>query len=98
MRTGLALFYGRVGDNPGTFKKEDDSPQMAEPHVLVTQTADAELLSLQARRMQYQPPRGSVVALPGNSGYLVREGLYVTIRAQSEKLMLDAARALRPMP
>jgi hypothetical protein len=98
LHTGVTLFYGRVGDNPGTFKKEDDSPQMAEPHVLVTQTADAELLSLEARRMQYQPPAGSIVVLPGNSGYLVRDGLYVTLRAESEELILDAARALRPMP
>jgi hypothetical protein len=98
MHSGVTLFYGRVGDNPGTFKKEDDSPQMAEPHLLVTQTADAELRSLEARRMQYQPLPGSVVLVPGNSGYLVRDSLYVTIRAESEKMILEAARALRPMP
>jgi hypothetical protein len=97
MHTGVTLFYGRVGDNPGTFKKEDDSPQVAEPHVLVTQTADAELRSLEAR-MHYKPPPGSVVIVPGNSGYLIREGLYVSIRAESERMILDAARALRTMP
>ena len=98
MHTGVTLFYGRVGDNLGTFKKEDDSPQMAKPHVLVMQTADAELLSLEARRMQYQPPPGSVVLLPANSGYLVHDGLDVSILAASEELILDAVRSLRPMP
>ena len=98
MHSGVTFFYGKVGDDPGTFKKEDDSPRMAEPHVLVTQSADPDLISLTTRRMQYEPPTGSVVVVPGGSGFLVRDGLYVTIRAASEKMILDAARALRPMP
>jgi hypothetical protein len=35
--------------------------------------------------------------MPGPSGSLVRDGLYVSILAESEKLILDAARALEPM-
>ena len=32
------------------------------------------------------------------SGYLVHDGLYVTISSENEKTILDAAHALRPMP
>jgi hypothetical protein len=97
LHSGITFFYGSVGDDPSTFKKEDTTPQMAEPHLLVTQTADPELRSLTARRTQYLPPDGSVVIVPGASGYLVRDGLYVTIQAADEQAILDAVRALRPM-
>ena len=97
IHTGLTFFYGSVGDEPGTFKKEDASPLMGKPHLLVTQTTDPDLRSLNARRMNYLPPEGSVVLVPGGSGYLVRDGLYVTISAENEKTILDAARALEPM-
>ena len=98
MHTGVSFFYGRVGDNPGTFKKEDDYPEMGEPHVLVTETGDPKLSSLMGRRMRYQPPPDSIVLLPGGSGYLVRDGIYVTISAVYEKSILGAAHSLRAMP
>jgi hypothetical protein len=98
VHTGVTFFYGSVGDEPGTFKKEDASPLMAKPHLLVTQTTDPELRSLTAWRAQYLPPDGSVVVVPPASGYLVHDGLYVTIQASDEKTILGAVRALRPMP
>jgi hypothetical protein len=71
---------------------------MGEPHVLVTETGDPKLSSLMGRRMRYQPPPDSIVLLPGGSGYLVRDGIYVTISAENEKTILGAAHSLRPMP
>ena len=47
--------------------------------------------------MTYVPPEGSVVLMPGISGYLVRDGVYITIVAAGHEQILDAARALRPM-
>jgi hypothetical protein len=98
LHSGVTFFYGSVGDDPGTFEKEDMTPQVEKPHLLVTQTTDPELRSLTSRSMQYLPPEGSVVILPGGSGYLVRGGLHVTIQAADEETILGAARALRPMP
>ena len=92
---GVTLFYGTLGDDPNTFKK-DTAPLLKEPHMSVTQTTDRELLTLGATT-RYQPPAGSVMLTPGPSGYLIRDGVYVTIQAGSEEQILDAARALRPM-
>jgi hypothetical protein len=93
----VAFFYGSVGDNPTTFKK-DVSPNMAEPHVLVTETSDPDLRLLAGRPMGYVPPDGSVVITAGGSGFLVRDGLYITIQATDDGEILSIARALRPIP
>ena len=97
-RTGLTLFYGAVGDNPTTFKKEDSFPLAAQPHLVLTQTTSRDLRLLGPGPMAYTPPEGSVVLMAGRSGYLVRHGVYISIMAASDDLILDAARALRPMP
>ena len=94
--TGVTFFYGTVGDNPDTFAK-DLVPVWDEPHVVVTETTDRELRTLGGRSMNYLPPEGSIVLLPGSSGSFVRDGLYITILATTDELILDAARALRPM-
>jgi hypothetical protein len=94
--TGVTFFYGTVGDNPDTFAK-DLVPVWDEPHVVVTETTDRELRTLGGRSMNYLPPEGSIVLLPGRSGSFVRDGLYITILATTDELILDAARALRPM-
>jgi hypothetical protein len=95
--TGLTFFYGSVGDEPSTFKKEETSPQMAQPHIVVTQTTDANLRLLAGQMMHYAPNDGSVVVTPGGSGYLIRDGLYVVIQAKDDGDVLAVARALRPM-
>jgi len=97
LHTGVAFFYGSVGDNPTTFKK-DVSPNMAEPHVLVTETSDPDLRLLAGRPMSYVPPDGSVVITAGGSGFLIRDGLYITIQAADDGEILPIARALTPMP
>jgi hypothetical protein len=94
--TGLTFFYGTRGDNPSTFK-EDSVPLLAEPHVLITQTTDPELIT-RGSTTKYEPPSGSIMLMPGPSGFLIHDGLRVTIISESEELILDAARALQPMP
>lgn len=95
-QTAVTFFYGKRGDDPTTFKKES-VPLWTEPHVLITETTDRDFVS-RGSPMKYMPTEGSVVLMPGQSGFLVRGGVYITIMATSEKLILDAARALRPMP
>jgi hypothetical protein len=38
-----------------------------------------------------------VLLIPGSSGYLVRDGLFISIQAPNEKDVLAAASALRPL-
>ena len=95
--TGLTLFYGTVGDDPTTFKKEDAAPLYDQPNVVVNEKIDREHVLLGFPQLAYLPPEGAIVLMPGSAGYLVRDGVYISIRAASEKLVLDAARALRPM-
>jgi hypothetical protein len=93
--TGVVFFYGTLGDDPSTFKK-DTIPLMNKPYVEIAQTTDRELLTRGAP-LAYVPPAGSIVLMPGISGYFVRDGVYITIRSGNDKLILDAARALMPM-
>jgi hypothetical protein len=93
--TGVVFFYGTLGDDPSTFKK-DTIPLMNKPYVEIAQTTDRELLTRGAP-LAYVPPAGSIVLMPGISGYFVRDGVYITIRSENDKLILDAARALTPM-
>jgi hypothetical protein len=99
--TGVTFFYGTLGDDPSTFKK-DSTPLWTKPYLEITQTTDRELLTRGAP-MKYAPPEGSLLLRSGGyfgsggSGYFVRDGVYITIRAASDKLILDAARALRPV-
>jgi hypothetical protein len=92
---GVTFFYGTLGDDPSTFKK-DTAALWTKPHVVITQTTDRDLITRGATT-NYEPPAGSLMLMPGPSGYLIRDGLYVTILADSDKLILDAARALEPM-
>lgn len=46
----------------------------------------------------YAPPEGSVVLFGGRIGLLRAHGVDVHIEASSESLLLEAARALRPVP
>jgi hypothetical protein len=94
----VVLFYGTLGDDPKTFPvNEYTTPLWNKPYVEIAQTMDRELLTRGAP-MKYVPPEGSVALRAGVSGYLVRDGVYITIRAADDKLILDAARALRAMP
>jgi hypothetical protein len=95
--TGLTLFYGTVGDDPTTFKKEDSALLYDQPNVVVNEKIDREQVLLGFPQLAYLPPEGSILLMPGSSGYLGRNGVYISIRAASEKLVVEAARALRLM-
>ena len=97
-QTGLSLFYGSVGDDPTTFKNEESTPLYAERNVVVTEKSRVEQRLLGFPLMTYRPPDGSALLMPGGSGYVVRDGVHISIRAAKEKDVLAAARALRPMP
>jgi hypothetical protein len=94
-QTGVAFFYGTLGDDPSTYR-EDVVPLWNRPHVTLTETTS---LSPVARGGRYVPPDESVfVAAGGRMGSLRVDGVYVSIEASSEELILSAARALEPMP
>jgi hypothetical protein len=93
-RTGVKLFYGTVGDEPSTYR-EDDVPLFDRRHVTVSQATHAGPDFDRGAR-GYAPPEGSIVVF-GRMGKLRRDGLYVTIEASTEELVLSAARALEPM-
>jgi hypothetical protein len=95
-QTGVILFYGTRGDEPSTYRKEL-VPRYDQPHVAITETTQRSPFERGAGR--YVPPEGSVfVGAGGRTGLLRVDGLYVSIEASSEELVLSAARALEPMP
>jgi hypothetical protein len=95
-QTGVILFYGTLGDEPSTYRKEL-VPRYDEPHVAITDTTQRSPFERGAGR--YVPPEGSVfIGAGGRMGFLQVDGLYVTVDASSEELILSAARALEPMP
>lgn len=93
-KTGLVLFYGTLGDDPTLYRKQS-VPQFDEPYVSVTQSS--EVLMAPGGPMKYVPPEGSILVTATRSGYLVVDGLHISIQATDEASMLEAARALRLM-
>ena len=92
---GVVLFYGELGDDPSTFRK-DDGPLWHRRHVAIT---EATRLLVSPRGGTYVPPDGSLFLRAGRqAGVLEKDGIYVTIEAPDEDLILAAARALEPMP
>jgi hypothetical protein len=92
---GIVLFYGEFGDDPATFRKSS-GPLWDRPHVAIM---EARRLLANARAGTYVPPEGSVFLRAGRRiGVLQADGVYVTIEAPTEELVLSAARALEPMP
>jgi hypothetical protein len=90
------LFYGSVGDDPSTYRK-DVVPRYDQPYVAITQTTQRARFQRGVGR--YVPPEGSIfIAAGGRTAFLRVGDLYVTIEASTEELILPAARALEPMP
>jgi hypothetical protein len=94
-RTGVSFFYGTIADDPSTFK-EDPRPDYRQPYVSIIESTHREASPREG--VGYVPPDGSIFISAGHSGFLRRDGLYVTISASSEDPLLAAARALEPMP
>jgi hypothetical protein len=93
---GIVLFYGVLGDIPETFKTETDRPRRDLPHAAITEYGKPPLNLVGG---SYVPPEGSLFLRAGGRGGLLEvEDLFVLIEAESEELILAAARALEPMP
>jgi hypothetical protein len=92
---GVVLFYGELGDNPLT-NREDPGPRWEQPHVAITQSVQP---LMNPRGGRYVPPEGAIfLRAGGGAGFLKTDGVYVTIEAPNEELILKAARSLEPMP
>jgi hypothetical protein len=91
---GVVLFYGELGDDPATYR-EDVGPREERPHVAITESSRPLRHPGGGR---YVPPEGSIfLPASGRFGFLETAGLFVTIEAPSEELILRAARSLEPM-
>lgn len=67
---------------------------VGERYVMLTETTDPRGL----RVTGFVPSEGSLLVTGKRSGLLALDGVYVSIGASSEELVLGAARALEPMP
>jgi hypothetical protein len=98
---GVSLFYGALGDDPSTYRK-DVTPLESEPFVRINETTEVPAFVLGGARIvggAYFSSEGTVfLAAGGRHGTTRSDGLYVVIQASSEELILSAARALKPMP
>jgi hypothetical protein len=94
-QTDVVLFYGSVGDDPTTFRK-DSVPLLDQPHVTVHESTRAAWF----RRIVggYVPPPGTVFLAADGTGYLHVDGIHVSIEAGGEPAVLAAARGLESMP
>jgi hypothetical protein len=94
---GIVLFYGTIGDSPDTYR-DDPGPRWDEPHVAIRESLDGPI-GVGGTGSRYVPPEGSIlIQAGGRTGLLSVDGLYVSIQAPSDELVLSAARALEPMP
>jgi hypothetical protein len=92
---GVILFYGALGDDPTVYRTQS-VPQFDKPYVSITQTIEPGLIGTRTP-MRYVPPEGSIVVTEKRFGYLVVDGMYISIQAPDEQALLAAARALTPL-
>lgn len=55
-------------------------------------------LPIDALRAGFSPPEGSILVVGGRIGILQRDGVYITLEASDDDLLLATARALEPLP
>lgn len=95
-QTALVLFYGTLGDDRSTYRK-DLVPLFDRPHVTVVQSAESP--RFRPGGGEFVPPAGSLfVAAGARTGFLHVDGVHLSIEAADEESVLAAARALAPMP
>jgi hypothetical protein len=95
-QSSVILFYGRIGDDPSTFRK-DAVPLFDRPHITLTESTGTGMLLPGVG--SYVPPAGSVfVGAGGRTGVLRAGDLRASIEGIGEKAVVTASRALRPMP
>jgi hypothetical protein len=94
--TSLVLFYGTLGDDKTTFRR-DHFPLYDQPHVTLTESTDVP--RYRPAIGSYVPPAGSAfLAAGGQSGSVFLDGVHVAIETDSPREILAVARALEPMP
>jgi hypothetical protein len=91
--SSIVLFYGTVGDDPKTYRK-DRVPLYEKPYITVSESTRA--WPFPSGAGSYIPPEGSLF-ISAASGYLQRDGLQISVDAGSETAILRAAQALTPM-
>jgi hypothetical protein len=92
---GLQLIYAQKPDRPlprGVF----GIPGIAGPHVAIRQSMEVHDALFRGAG-NFVPAEGSIVVFGGRIGNLRQDGVFVAIEASSEKILLSAARALRPL-
>jgi hypothetical protein len=94
-KEGVVLFYGTLGDDP-TLYRTQSVPQFDKPYVSITQATDPGVM-VRGTPMGYVPPEGSIVVIAKRFGYLVLDGMHISMQAPDEQALLAAARALRPL-
>ena len=89
---GVSLFYGSLAPRRGGIRLRDDK----KPFVQVFQATE---LSPAWRGSQFvgDIPEGSVLLDPARSGFLLRDGVYVSVSSKKVRDVLAAAAALRPV-
>jgi hypothetical protein len=89
----VQLVYSNDTLSPGPVRLR---PNYEGPFVVVHQSTDPHGVWFFGATAGHAPPEGSVFSF-GGFGLLKHDGLYVAIQASSEKLILSAARALKPL-
>jgi hypothetical protein len=75
-------------------------PQLDRRYVLITQMTDPAKTDpawIRHSPTKFVPPNGSILITGRRYGYLVRDGVHISIQAPDEASVLEAARALRPL-
>jgi hypothetical protein len=95
-QNSVELFYGTLGDDPTRYRTQS-VPQLDKPHITITESTTRNRVPRPGAPRTFVPPQGSVVLMHRRYGFLVVDGLYVSIEAHDEPTVLAAARALRPL-
>jgi len=86
---GVTFFYGALDD--------DGNPRWSEPHVRISQSLTRDR-GFHGGPAEYTPPEGSALLTGGPNALMHEEGVYLNIGGSSQELVLEAARALEPVP
>lgn len=86
---GVTFFYGAIDD--------DGKPRRSELYVRISESVTLDR-GFHGGPPEYAPPEGSALLTGGRSALLHEDGVYLNIVASSQELVLEAARALEPVP
>lgn len=89
---GVNLLYGAMGGGPTPAGRP-----IPEPYLAIAE-ATKRYPGFQRGVVNYVPSEGSVLLIGSHIAAMQKDGLQVSIEASDEELILEAARALEPMP